>query len=170
MQDILIRHSNSTDVDAITKIYESPEVYSGTLQTPFPSSATWEKRVVDLPKGVHSLVAELDNEIVGHIAVETVQNPRRKHVASIGIAVKNKHGGKGVGTKLMASAIDLTDNWLNISRVELTVFVDNDRAVALYRKFGFAIEGESVDYAFRNGRYVNIYHMARLRKPAHGAD
>ncbi|MGI4858068.1 MAG: GNAT family N-acetyltransferase [Janthinobacterium lividum] len=169
MRDILIRHSKSTDVDAITKIYEGREAYSGTLQLPFPSGATWEKRIGTVPQGSHSLVAELDGEVVGQIGVDAMQNPRRKHVASIGMAVKDTHGGKGIGTKLMASAIDLADNWLNIRRVELTVYVDNDKAVALYKKFGFAIEGESIDYAFRNGRYVNVYHMARLHKAAHGA-
>jgi putative acetyltransferase len=54
---------------------------------------------------------------------------------------------------------------MNLTRLELTVFVDNERAVALYKKHGFEIEGELVDYAYRNGRYVTAYTMAR-RKPA----
>jgi len=38
-----------------------------------------------------------------------------------------------------------------------------ERAVALYRRFGFEIEGTLRDYALRDGRYVDAYMMARLR-------
>ncbi|WP_346658261.1 hypothetical protein [Endozoicomonas sp. 4G] len=47
--------------------------------------------------------------------------------------------------------------------MELTVYIDNQAAIGLYKKFGFVIEGESVMYAFRNGEYVSAYHMARLK-------
>lgn len=40
----------------------------------------------------------------------------------------------------METALDLADNWLGLSRVELTVFTDNATAIALYEKFGFEIE------------------------------
>lgn len=65
---------------------------------------------------------------------------------------------------MLSAAVDLADNWLNLKRLELTVYVDNDPAINLYKKFGFIIEGESALYAFRNGEYVSVYHMARLAK------
>ncbi len=37
--------------------------------------------------------------------------------------------------------MDLADNWLNLQRLELTVYSDNAAAIALYRKFGFEQEG-----------------------------
>ena len=67
----------------------------------------------------------------------------------------------------MAAMIDLTDNWLDIRRIELTAFTDNERAIALYRKFGFEVEGEAKSYAFRNGEYVDAYYMARLKPQLH---
>ena len=40
-------------------------------------------------------------------------------------------------------------------------------AIALYRKFGFEIEGTHKAYALRDGRYVDAYAMARIRaKPS----
>jgi putative acetyltransferase len=164
MHDIVIRHSNEADIDSIRTIYEGPKAYSGTLQLPFPSAESWKKRLSNLPQGVYSLVAELGGELVGQIGLEAMQNPRRKHVATLGMAVKDSCQGQGVGTKLLTSAIDFAENWLDIRRVELTVYVDNDKAIALYKKLGFEIDGESIDYAFRNGRYINAYHMARLRE------
>lgn len=79
------------------------------------------------------------------------------------MGVRDDWAGKGVGSALMAAALDLADNWLNLHRIELTVFVDNEAALALYRKFGFVEEGRARDYAFRQGRYVDVFYMARVR-------
>jgi putative acetyltransferase len=80
------------------------------------------------------------------------------------MAVRDDWQGQGVGTALMQAAIELADKWLNLTRLELQVFVDNAPAIRLYEKFGFRIEGTLVDFAFRDGQYVDTYMMARLRK------
>jgi putative acetyltransferase len=80
------------------------------------------------------------------------------------MAVHDDYHGRGVGTALMVACLDLADNWLNLHRVDLDVYVDNEPALRLYKKFGFVIEGRLVDYAFRDGAYVDVYMMARLRK------
>jgi putative acetyltransferase len=67
-----------------------------------------------------------------------------------------------VGTALLEAALDLADNWLNFTRLELTVYTDNAVALALYRKVGFEIEGTLKSYAFRNGRFIDAFTMARL--------
>lgn len=72
--------------------------------------------------------------------------------------------GKGVGSRLLGELLDIADNWMNLRRVELTVYTDNAPALALYRKFGFETEGEMRDYAVRDGRFVDVYSMARLRR------
>lgn len=162
MDKILIRHSEPKDAAAIKAIYACPKAYAGTLQLPYPSNAMWEKRMESIPAHVHSLVAEIDGEIVGNLGFELCTNPRRRHVGSLGMGVKDNHQGRGVGSALLSAIVDLTDNWLNIKRIELTVYTDNQAAIALYDKFGFVIEGESKDFAFRNGEFVDAYHMARL--------
>ena len=64
---------------------------------------------------------------------------------------------------LMQAAVDLADKWLNLRRLQLEVFTDNGPAIRLYEKFGFAVEGTLVDFAFRDGQFVDVYLMARLR-------
>lgn len=161
---IRIRRTEPNDARAVKEIYESEQAYSGTLQLPNPSVSTWEKRLGNMPDNVYSYVALIDQEIVGNIGFEICSNPRRRHVASFGMGVKDQVAGRGVGSALLETIIDLSDNWLNLKRLELTVYVDNERAINLYKKFGFEVEGQSKDYAFRNGKYVDVYHMARIKE------
>ncbi|EAQ63973.1 acetyltransferase [Marinomonas sp. MED121] len=162
--DVKIRRAEPSDARAIKEIYECENAYKETLQLPHPSLALWEKRTSNLPDNVYVYVALLDGVIVGALGFEVCTNPRRRHVGSFGMGVKDNVQGKGVGSALLAAIIDLSDKWLNLRRLELTVFVDNERGINLYQKFGFEIEGESKDYAFRFGEYVNVYHMARIAK------
>ena len=127
------------------------------------------ERFLETPEGLYHLVACVEGEVVGHLGLETFPaRPRRRHAGEIGVAVRDNLQGRGVGTALMQAALmqaalDLADNWLGLTRVELTVYVDNAAGVALYKKFGFEVEGTHRRYAFRDGEYVNAYSMARIR-------
>jgi len=163
MPEIVIRHVEPTDAQAVQQLFAHQSVYSDTLQLPYPSLTVWQKRVGELPPGVTSLVACIDGEIVGQLGLEVFQNPRRRHVATFGLGVSPTATRQGVASKLMAAMIDLCDNWLNIQRIELTVYSDNPAAVGLYKKFGFEEEGFSRRFAYRDGKYVDVLHMARFK-------
>lgn len=93
----------------------------------------------------------------------SVYEGRRAHVGTLGMAVDKRAQGRGVGSNLLRAALDLADNWYNLHRVELEVYADNARGVALYKKFGFEIEGTFRDYAVRDGVFVDVYAMARFK-------
>ncbi|MDX1302814.1 GNAT family N-acetyltransferase [Photobacterium sp.] len=162
MSRIIIRHSEPKDAQAIKEIYECVNAYSGTLQLPYPSGSVWESRIANIPENVYSFIAEMDGKIVGNLGFELCKNPRRRHAGSFGMGVRDEYQGKGIGSALLSALIELTDKWLNVRRIELTVYTDNHSAIALYKKFGFVVEGESQYYAFRNGQYISVYHMARI--------
>ncbi len=162
---ITIRRTEPNDYEAVQHIFTSPRAVWGTLQLPFPSVEQWRKRLAEPPEGLFGLVACVEHEVVGQLGLHTFPNrPRRRHVGTIGMAVRDDWQGKGVGTALMQAAVDLADKWLNLTRLELEVYTDNAPAIRLYEKFGFTIEGTLVQFAFRDGQYVDAYIMARLRK------
>lgn len=138
---------------------------AGTLQTPFLPQSRFENRVQGQPDNVRSLVALVNGEIVGQLGVVQFTRPRRSHVATFGMAVHDAWHGKGIGSALMDAMIDLCDNWLNVKRIEMEVFADNEAAIGLYHKFGFVAEGRAVAFAFRNGHYADVLRMARVRLP-----
>ncbi len=167
---ITIRRASVSDAEAIQATFSSPKAMAGTLQVPFPSLEKWRKWLADISPDDHVLVAEVRGEVVGNLGLHVAsKSPRRRHAAGLGMSVRDDWHGRGVGTALLAAAIDLADNWLNYTRLELTVYTDNDVALALYRKFGFEIEGTLRSYAFRGGRFIDAYTMARITPSRRGA-
>ena len=160
--DVLVRHAEPTDFEAVRQIYAGPKAVAGTLQVPYPSADLWQKRLSENQPDTRMLVAVVVGKIVGHVGIHPSYRPRRAHVASLGMAVHDEWHGKGIGSALLAAAISLADNWLNLLRLELTVYTDNKAAVHLYEKFGFVIEGEHRAFALRDGAYISAYAMARL--------
>ena len=161
---MIVRRTEPGDFEALQRIFSGPRVIAGTLQLPLPSAEMWRQRLSEQQEGLFSLVACVEDEVVGEISLHTTPTRwRMRHVASIGMAVGDDWQGQGVGTALMQAVLDLADNWLNLTRIELRVYADNVPAIALYEKFGFEIEGTHRRLAFRNGEYVDGYSMARLR-------
>jgi L-phenylalanine/L-methionine N-acetyltransferase len=160
---IVVRRAELRDAEAVHAIFSGPKVIAGTLQLPYPSVELWRKRLTEVSPFDYSLVATIDGEVVGNLGLhEAGKSPRRKHVGAIWIAVRDDRQGRGVGDALMKAGIELADGWLNYQRLELGVYTDNLAALALYRKFGFVIEGTCRAHAFRDGHYVDSYAMARL--------
>jgi L-phenylalanine/L-methionine N-acetyltransferase len=79
------------------------------------------------------------------------------------MAVHDDDQGRGLGSALMSAMLDLADNWLGLRRLQLEVWADNARAIRLYEKFGFVIEGTGRQYARRAGDLVDAHFMARLK-------
>jgi L-phenylalanine/L-methionine N-acetyltransferase len=164
--DIAIRRAEPSDYEAIARILTCPKVIWGTLQVPFPSIEQWRKKIAEPQEGLYSLVACIDREVVGQIVLHTFPNqPRRHHVGAIGMMVRDDWQGKGIGTQLMQAVVDLADKWLNLARLELEVYPDNEPAIKLYKKFGFQVEGTQIGSAFRGGEYLDTLMMARVRLP-----
>ena len=162
--EIIIRPTELKDIDGLCELYHQPQAQAQTLQLPLPSPTLWEKRISSKPDNVYSYVALIDNKVVGNIGFEQMTHPRTRHVAHFGMGVHDDYHGRGIGSKLIETVIELADNWLNVRRIEIDAFVDNDAALSLYKKFGFVIEGEAIDSAFRHGEYVNTYFLARINR------
>ena len=161
--EITIRTADPSDAEAILKCYTAPLAARNTLQIPYRSLESVREQLTKSGAGDHLLVAEIEGEVVGVIGLHTSSRPRVNHKAEVGMMVHDDWQGKGVGAALMRAVIELADKWLNLTRIELTVFTDNESAIALYRKFGFEIEGTFRKYAFRDGEFVDAFAMARIK-------
>lgn len=161
--EFTIRHVEPDDTEAIYRILHGPNVIAGTLRLPFTSRELVRERFTRPDPGAYLLAACHAEEVVGTLGLRVASNPRRRHAGELGMMVDDAWHGRGAGSALMRAAIDLADNWLNLHRLEIYVYTDNEPALALYRKFGFEIEGTLKQYAYRDGAYVDAYAMARVR-------
>jgi putative acetyltransferase len=163
---ITVRRASPKDAAAYARIMGAPEVFTGLMQLPYTDEEYWRAKLADSTapgKQDLSLVAERHGEVVGTCGLHPVgPQLRRRHAMMLGISVAGEAQNQGVGSALMQAMCEYADNWVQVLRLELTVFSDNAPAIALYRKFGFEVEGTHRAYAMRAGRFADALSMARL--------
>jgi putative acetyltransferase len=161
---LTLRRANVEDAPAFMRLMADPEVFANLMQLPHPCEASWRERLATVsgPDNANlHLVALRGDEVVGSAGLHPSVPVRRRHAMNLGISVARAAQGQGVGHALMAALLDYADNWAQALRVELTVFTDNARAIALYQRHGFETEGRLRGFAFRAGRYEDVFTMAR---------
>ena len=110
---------------------------------------------------LYEIKNEFENKIVGICSIEGINKIRIKHRVDLAITVLKNYWGNGIGVALINYNIDYC-KMNSIKKIELTVRVDNERALKLYKKFGFEIEGEVKNFIYLNGNYYNCYFMGLL--------
>ncbi len=106
------------------------------------------------------LIAEVEGRIIGSLNCRGGDRMATRHVAHLGMAVDREWRNQGVGTALLARALEWGRKSSSIKRIELAVYVRNRHAIHLYEKFGFAIEGRRRNVVFQNGEYLDDFMMA----------
>jgi len=105
-----------------------------------------------------TLVAVAGAEIVGSVHLEV----SRHGFGEIGMAVARDWRGRGVGTALLAGAIDWAREQ-GVHKLSLSVFAHNAAGIALYRKLGFVEEGRRVKQIRRSsGELWDVIDMGLL--------
>ncbi len=163
---LTIRRATRQDAAAFARLMAEPAVAAQLLQLPYQSAEHWEARLAEPPRpGLPdlTLVAERGGEVLANAGLFTPSVAlRRRHAASLGLVVAEQAQGQGIGNALMRALLDYADHWAMLLRIELTVYSDNVRAIALYRRHGFEVEGTHRAYALRDGLFVDALAMARL--------
>jgi putative acetyltransferase len=167
---IVLERFTEKHLEGVTALYNEPAVCRQVLQMPYQAVDTWRKRLAASTERQVQLVALSDGQVIGHIGLDQYARIRQGHVGTVYMGVALDWQGQGVGSKLMEAVLEIADNWMNLRRIELTVYFDNEAAQRLYRKFGFEMEGRLRDYAVRDGVFADAMSMARLRAcPAYPA-
>jgi len=166
--ELTIRPVRVDDASSIFELKRMSGVRENTLGIFGDTVDSIEHFIRNLTENDHFLIAELTENLnkknVGVIALRVSPNPKERHCGKIVVFVHKNHQGKGIGKKLLGEIIDIADNWLMLVRLELDVFVDNEKAVDLYKSVGFEAEGIKKYAYIRHGRYDNVFLMARYNK------
>lgn len=108
------------------------------------------------------LVAEVNGEIVGFSRCEGNHLKRTAHKVEFGVGVLKEFWGFGIGKHLLKESIKWADS-NEVRKITLTVLETNVKAIELYRKNGFEVEGVLKDDKYlSNGKYYNTVMMGRV--------
>jgi ribosomal protein S18 acetylase RimI-like enzyme len=110
---------------------------------------------------VPQVVAVAGSRVVGWCDIQPGWHHTLKHCGSLGMGLLPEHRGIGIGQRLFAACLSIASEG-GVTRVELEVREDNLRAIALYKRLGFAIEGIKQRGMRVNDVYVNTIAMALL--------
>jgi putative acetyltransferase len=163
---LLIRAARPTDAEQLAVLINLPRFRHFTLRLPFHTPEEVHSWLERRPAGSPAVVACCGDVIVGSADLRRFDG-RRAHVGEVGLGVHDDYAGRGIGSALLAALIEAGERWLGLTRLQLTVFTDNQRAIALYRRFGFEVEGTHRAYAFRDGTLADSYSMARIATASH---
>lgn len=103
-----------------------------------------------------------DDRLVGYIGLSGIL--WNHGAAWLEMAVAPGEQGRGFGGDGLAAALRFAFGELNLRRVQLTVFSDNARAIALYEKMGFQREGAHREFLLRDGRPQDLVLYGLLRR------
>jgi len=110
---------------------------------------------------MRTLLLKIQGEIVGYVTLIFAKFEKLQDNAYLTISIRASYRGKGYGTFLMREAEALARSRAT-RRIELEVFGKNTRAIELYKRLGYEIEGIR-RRAVRDGNiYDDIVFMAKF--------
>lgn len=111
--------------------------------------------------GAPQFVALDEDRVVGWCDITPKTHETLRHSGILGMGVAASHRGIGIGAALLDAALEAA-RVRGLTRVELVVRIDNGPAIALYRRFGFEVEGRLRDYLVVDETVHDVLAMARL--------
>ena len=107
------------------------------------------------------VVAELGGQLAGYVQLAGGSLRRSRATAYVVMGVRAHAAGRGIGTELLQRAKD----WAvahDLHRLELTVMAHNSRAIRLYKRMGFSVEGRRSECLFVDGQFIDELTMATI--------
>lgn len=107
------------------------------------------------------LVAEVDGKLVGFARCEGSSLARKSHTVEFGVGILQTYWGLSLGSAILRYILD----WARTSRIHkinLSVMETNEKAIALYERYGFKVEGRLRDDKLIDGQYFDTILMGHL--------
>lgn len=125
----------------------------------------WIQGLLDNPSAL-MVVAEHQGQIIGEINFQALAQRRLQHTGNLAMSVHHAWRRKGIGLLLLQTLLDWASAHPHLEKVSLSVVATNDKAINLYRKLGFQMEGNRPrEVKFGPGHYADVYLMYAFVKP-----
>jgi len=166
-EDDLERFHKWITNEEVTRLGAGSE-FAYQINTPYESmKAQYQKNLTEhntMDHGqVFSVYASATGDHIGRCDYRDLNLIKR--TAKIGLLIGEKeYWGRGYGQDIVETLVNHLFNDLNLNRIELDTWSGNQRAVRLYEKCGFQVEGRLRQNEFVNGTYYDTVLMGLLRE------
>ena len=146
-QEFVLRYASITDARALIKYLDAISYESNFLSFgPNELRLTLEQEreiIKNSSSQINHLyvLAIFDDAIAGVLTVTGSSKTRLQHIGEMGVSVRKKHWGNKIGTTLLEFMLDWASQNPVIRKITLLVQVNNTKAIHMYKKYGFEIEG-----------------------------
>lgn len=158
------REETSALLEFLNTVTEETDFILHTVsnQLSLPEMETFIENTL-ITKNCICLIAKLKNKVIGLITIISQSDIEIEHIGDLFIAVQKDYWGYGIGHILMEEAIEWASDNDITRRLELSVQGRNERAIHLYQKFSFEIDGlQTRGIKRENGEFLDIYRMSKL--------
>lgn len=162
---VVIRNAEPEDAETMIELVRRFDEESDFLAREpgeFQMTVEAERSYIEKRKNMPNYrfaVAEVNGKIVGSSDAFYHTRRRYRHAGEVAIAIEQAHWGLGLGRAMLEEEID----WLRangVTKVNLSVDTQNLRAISLYQRLGFVVEGlRRRDRRMADGSYRDAYWM-----------
>lgn len=163
--ELTLRECEIKDLDQLEGLLETiGKETNFTLQRPGIklnkelAQKAWERSLNS--KNEIYLGAFVKDKLIGQIHMRVLEpdHPWVSHIARFGMFIIKDYWGKGIGKNLVLEMIEFAKS-IDVKRIEATVRSKNKRAIELYERLGFEVEGvrnraAKVDDIFQDEYYI----------------
>ena len=122
----------------------------------------WYEGMLQDPRG-RNFAVQFEGKHVGGAGFGSIDG--RNASAEVGLFIgPPKLWDRGLGHDVLQTLVRFGFEQMNLHRIYLKVFAENERAIHLYEKVGFRHEGRWRQAEFRHGRYHDMLWMSILRE------
>ncbi|PVX25143.1 MAG: hypothetical protein CW691_05510 [Candidatus Bathyarchaeum sp.] len=163
---VVFRPEQPTDTEMLWSMFSTMSKESLTnLLPPFTRNRieNWTEEIdYDELLAIVAVVDEKDSKrIIGTSSLRFELHVAHKHKAELGLTIHDDYQNMGIGTALLNHLLMVARS-KKLKKVYLNASATNKRAVHIYKKAGFLIEGKLCKESFVNHRYRDEYRMAIL--------
>lgn len=162
-----IRSANETDAKNLSEVRLQTDGETENLDRErgeaYIDESGFKQIIKDDTESKHNLflVAEVNERIVGFSRCAGNNLKRTSHKVEFGVCVLKEFWGFGIGQNLLKESIDWADS-NEIKKINLSVLETNEKAIKLYEKYGFEVEGSLLnDKLLSDGKYYHTILMGR---------
>jgi RimJ/RimL family protein N-acetyltransferase len=162
---LLIREATAEDARAILDYIEGVSGESDFLSFgpgEFELTEAEEENVLRRYRDADNqlyILGFIDNGIVAALSFAAGRRPRVRHSGEFGLSVRTQYWGLGIGSLMLDTLIEWARETRIVKKINLRVRTDNQRAIELYERKGFVVEGTIRREVLLGGKYFDHHWM-----------